>query len=240
MDDKTGALETLLSFIVRRAVCGLTTKNYNKFFLTIVEHLDKSGWSLDRLNRYLSKQSAESSRFPANEEFSRSLTQSPLYQTLGSARTNAFLSEVEGHQRGKLQETSVLPDGLNVEHVMPDSWREHWPLPNGIEATNDDFLRAFFEIKEDESAVGLIVRRNRLKHSVGNLTLVTPAFNNKVSNKGFEIKRAAFADQSVLMLNKDIAKEIEWDERKIETRSERISELAKEIWTGPVAEKSEN
>ena len=32
IDDKAGALETLLSYIVRRAVCGLTTKNYNKFF----------------------------------------------------------------------------------------------------------------------------------------------------------------------------------------------------------------
>ncbi len=238
--EKTGALETLLSVIVRRAVCGLTTKNYNKFFLTVVEHLDKSGWSLNRLNVYLLKQTAKSSRFPSDEEFTRALCQGPMYQTLGSARTNAFLSEMEARQRGKLQETSVLPEGLSVEHVMPVSWRDHWPLANGTEATSDDFLRASFEIEEDESAVGQIVRRNRLKHSVGNLTLVTPSFNSKLSNKGFEIKRAEFADQSVLMLNKDIAKETTWDERKIEMRSERISELAKEIWPVPaVAEEDD-
>ena len=156
-----------------------------------------------------------------------------MYLMLGSARTNAFLVEVEGRQRGKLQETNILPDRLSVEHVMPDSWREHWPLGNGTAATDDEFYRAIFEIKEDQTAVGQIVRRNRLKHSVGNLTLVTPSFNSKVSNNGFETKRAEFADQSVLMLNKDIAKETDWDERKIEMRSERISVLAREIWPVP-------
>ncbi len=239
-EDKTIALGTLLSFIVRRGICGLTTKNYNKFFLTVVEHLEQSGWKLDRLYGYLLNQTAESSRFPMDKEFDRSLSQRPMYRTLGSARTNAFLVEVEACMRGKLQETSVLPGSLTVEHVMPDSWKEHWPLANGTEVTSDDFMRALFEIKEDESAVGQIVRRNRLKHSVGNLTLVTRSFNSKVSNKGFEIKRAEFVDQSVLMLNKDIAKETYWDERKIETRSERIAELAREIWPVPLVTEADN
>ncbi len=142
--------------------------------------------------------------------------------------------------RGRLQETSVLPERLSVEHVMPRSWKEHWPLADGTEATRDDFLRAIFEITEDESAVGQIVRRDRLKHSVGNLTLVTTSFNSKVSNKGFETKRVQFADQSILMLNKDIARESNWDEGRIEGRSERISELAKEIWPVPVVVETAN
>ena len=136
--------------------------------------------------------------------------------------------------RGKLQETNILPDGLSVEHVMPDSWEEHWPLKNGIEPTSDDYLRAIFEVEEDDSVVGQIVRRERLKHSVGNLSIVTRSFNSKLSNKGFEVKKTEFADQSILMLNKDIARETKWDEQKIEKRSKRISSLAIEIWPIPV------
>ena len=214
MDDKTGAFETLLSFIVRRAVCNLTRKNYNKFFLTVIGHLDKRGWSLDRLSRYLLRQTAESSRFPQDEEFARTLFQSPMYTWLGPARTNAFLVEVERCMHGKLQESKILPDRLSVEHIIPQSWREHWPLANGIEPASGDFLLAMFGVEEDESIVGQIVRRNRLKHSIGNLSLVTPSFNSKLSNKGFEIKRTEFAEQSLLMLNKDIAKETDWDEQK--------------------------
>ncbi|GAF83346.1 unnamed protein product, partial [marine sediment metagenome] len=232
-DNKACALDTLLSLIVRRAVCRLTTKNYNKYFLNVVDHLDKGGWSLERLNGYLLKQTADSSRFPTNDEFSRSLTQSRMYQTLGSARTNAFLVEVERRQRGKLQETKGLPERLSVEHVLPDSWEEHWPLANGVEPTRDDFILAHYQIKEDDSTVGLIVRRERLIHTVGNLTLVTPSFNSKLSNKGFTTKRAEFSEQSILMLNKDIAKEEEWDEHKIEVRSARIAEIAKEVWPFP-------
>ena len=233
IDEKASAFDTLLSLIVRRAVCNLTKKNYNKFFLTVIEHLDKGGWSLSRLNRYLLKQTAESSRFPRDEVFARALIQNPMYLQLGSAHTNAFLVDVERRMRGKLQETNILPDGLSIEHVLPNSWKEHWPLVNGVEPTIYDFLRANFEVEEDESVVGQIVRRDRLKHSVGNLSLVTPSFNSKLSNKGFEVKKTEFADQSVLMLNKDIAKETEWDEQRIEMRSKRISDLAKEIWPIP-------
>jgi len=237
MSDKESALETLLSFIVRRAVCNLTGKNYNKFFLTVIEHLDKHGWSLDRLNRYLLGQTAESSRFPKDEEFSRTLIHSPMYERLGSSRTNAFLVEVERYMRGKLQETNSLPDDLSIEHIMPQSWKEHWPLANGIEPTGDDFLLAIngYLLEEDESTVGQIVRRDRLIHSIGNLSLVTSSFNSKLSNKGFSIKRAEYTDQSILMMNKEITKETDWDEQKIEMRSRHISELAKEIWPVPAS-----
>lgn len=233
IDDKASAFETLLSFIVRRAVCNLTRKNYNKFFLTIIEHLDKSGWSLIELNKYLFKQTAESSRFPRDEELAKALIHNPMYIQLGSVRTRAFLVDVERRMRGKLQETNILPDGLSVEHVMPSSWKEHWPLMNGVEPTSYDFFRAQFEFEEDDSVVGQIVRRNRLKHSVGNLSIVTRSFNSKLSNKGFEVKKTEFADQSILMLNKEIAKETEWDEQRIEIRSKRISDLAKDIWPIP-------
>ena len=52
-EEKEDCLEILLSFIVRRAVCNLTTKNYNKFFLSAVRHLDDNGWSRRELVNFL-------------------------------------------------------------------------------------------------------------------------------------------------------------------------------------------
>ena len=52
-DEKAATLEMLLSLIVRRGVCELTTKNYNKFFLTVIAHLDQKGWSAGNLAAFL-------------------------------------------------------------------------------------------------------------------------------------------------------------------------------------------
>ena len=233
LEDKSSALNTLLSYIVRRAVCGLTTKNYNRFFLSIVDYLDKTKWSLEQLNSFLVKQKAESSRFPNDEEFTQSLIQFPMYQRLGSARTRGFLIEIENSLRGPLQETNFIPNNVSIEHVMPVSWREHWPLETDTPLTGGDFLLASFWMEEDDTNVGKIVRRDRLIHSVGNLTLVTPPFNSKVSNKEFKVKKKALADQSVLILNRRIAKKAKWNEKKIEQRSNWISNLAKKVWSFP-------
>ncbi len=229
-EEKKEALSSILSFVVRRAVCGLTTKNYNKFFLTVVEFLDQSGWSIDNLQAFIQKQSAESTRYPQDEEFERAVIDSPMYKNLGSARTNAFLCELELSLRGKKQEEKTLPDGLSVEHVLPQSWHEHWPLDCDEEPTDDDFFRALFEHTEDDSMIGQIVRRNRLLHSVGNLTLVTPSFNSSVQNYAFDVKRKEFADQSTLMLNKAIASETGWNEKTISTRGATLAKAAVNIW----------
>jgi hypothetical protein len=70
---------------------------------------------------------------------------------------------------------------------------------------------------------------------LGNLTLVTQSFNSKVSNCAFETKLPEFREQSVLMLNKDIAKEKNWNELNIEKRGARLAKEALEIWPTPTA-----
>lgn len=232
-DDKADALGFLLSLIVRRAVCGLTNKNYNNLFLSTISYLDQSGWSTDQLKRFFLDQKTESGRFPRDDEFKSALLQIPIYRTLGSARTRALLIAIEEAKRGKYQEVAHLPDGLAVEHIMPTSWRAHWPMANGVAAADADFTSAMFSTVENDTATGRIVRRNRLKDTVGNLTLITPAFNSHVSNESFEIKRTEFEEQSVLMMTRDFVKRPQWDEAEIEARSKATGLLACEIWPSP-------
>ena len=116
---------------------------------------------------------------------------------------------------------------------MPTAWLDHWPMMNGLVPSELDFSQAQFSIVEDESPSGQIVRRNRLKDTIGNLTLVTQSFNSRVSNELFEIKRKEFEDQSVLMMTKDFAKRPTWDEAEIEERGKAMALLGCEIWRSP-------
>ncbi len=229
-EEKKEALDFLLSFIVRRAVCGLTNKNYNNLFLSAIAHVDKVDWTLSAFRRFFLDQKSDSGRFPRDDEFRRMLANTPVYRNLGSAKTRALLSAVEQRKRGKFQETQDLPDGLSVEHIMPSAWRARWPMMNDLVPSEWDFSQALYSSKEDESVSGQIVRRNRLKDTIGNLTLVTPSFNSHVSNEAFDVKRKEFDDQSVLMMTRDFVKKNRWCETEIEERGQAIASQACEIW----------
>lgn len=232
-EEKQKSLDLLLSLIVRRAVCGLTGKNYNNLFLNVIGDLEKKGWSYDSLRTYLLGLTSESGRFPQDAEFENAVLTKPLYTALGSARIRTVLSEIELAKRGKKQEDKTLPDTLTVEHILPQTWRTHWPMNGDAQPTDAEHTQAIFAVLEDESAVGRIVKRNRIKQTLGNLTLVTQSFNSGVSNLGFDVKRQEFEDQSILMLTKDFVKKTKWDEDEIAARGKQLFEHVRQIWGAP-------
>lgn len=232
-EEKRKSLDLLISLIVRRAVCGLTGKNYNNLFLSVIGDLEKKGWSYENLRAYLLSLTAESGRFPQDAEFENALISKPLYNALGSARVRTLLSEIELAKRGKKQEDKTLPDTLTVEHILPQTWRTHWPIAGEVQPTEADHTQAFFAVLEDESVLGRIVKRNRIKQTLGNLTLVTQSFNSGVSNLAFETKRQEFEDQSIMMLTKDFVKKTAWNEDEIANRGKVLFEHAKQIWSTP-------
>lgn len=235
-DEKAAMLETLLSFIVRRAVCGLTPKNYNKLFLAAVADLNAQGWSAANLSAFFLRQTAESGRWPRDDEFRRHWTAGSTYTVLGPARTRALLEELERAKRTKFHETEGLKPGLTVEHVLPDRWSTNWPLPGGVQPTGEQLMQAYLVVEEDDSVVGQIARRNRLKHNIGNLTLLTQPMNSKQSNAGWADKRAALQDPnlgSLLVLNKEITSHAEWSESEIAARSSDLFAHGKALW--PIA-----
>lgn len=239
--DKRRCLDHLMSFIVRRAVCRLTTKNYNKFFLNVVAHLDSEAWSHDEFVGYLIRQTAETARIPNDEEFVSRWVSEPLYDTLRSARVRQILEELERAKRTTYHETTELRHGLTVEHVMPVNWRENWSLASGEAVTAEMELGASVAIimaAEDDSTLGQIVRRNRLKHTIGNLTLLTQPLNSSVSNAGFNEKKLALNEHSLLVLNRELVTHDDWDEVAIERRSADLLKLALQIWPYPQIEES--
>ena len=233
-DDKKKCLSILLTFIVRRAVCGLTTKNYNKFFLSVLRHLEAKGFSCESLVTFLIGQTSESARFPTDREFERSWTLAPMYGLrLTPLRVRAVLEAIERSKRQKFHETDQLNPNLSVEHILPSDWEEHWPLPDGERPTREENWQAVFATEENDTRVGQIVRRRRLLNTFGNLTILTKPLNSSVSNGPFGAKREALNDHSLLVMNREITKEEEWDEDQITERGEKLLEVAIGLWPYP-------
>ncbi len=232
-DDKAECLDILLSFIVRRAVCGLTTKNYNKFFLSAIAHLDNEGWSRANLVGYLLAQTSESGRLPLDDEFERLWIRNPLYKMLPSGRTRSILEELEKAKRTRYNETTSLSEHLTVEHVLPVRWEESWPLPDGTLPTGDQIMQALYATDEDDMPIGRIVRRNRMRETIGNLTLLTQPLNSSVSNGPYVTKRGALQEHSLLVLNREITQKEQWDEDAIVSRSRELFKTAASIWPLP-------
>ena len=121
----------LESYILRRAVCGWTTKGYNRIFLTLTRALSRDGASLPQLVAALSEQAGESAEWPSDEAFSEDFRTRHAYRTLNNAKIVHVLKRLnETHFDAKM-EAIAIEGSLTVEHLMPQAWIEHWPLPDG-------------------------------------------------------------------------------------------------------------
>ena len=164
---RCGALRVLESFLIRRMVCRSTTKDYNRLALDLIREFDRCGpEDADRIMvRFLSDQTADSRMWPTNNDLENALCTLPLYRLLTKGRLRLILEGVEEqYRKTSLAEETEVPKNLTIEHVLPQSWEAHWPLPTKLD--------------EEEARQ----ERNRLLHTIGNLTLVTGRLNSRASN----------------------------------------------------------
>ena len=216
-----GTLQALESFLVRRMVCRNTTKDYNRLALDLVSELDECGpQDADRaVVKFLSGQQADSRRWPTDEDLENACSSLPLYRLLTRGRLRLVLEGVEEqYRKTSLAEETQAPRNLTIEHVLPQSWEAHWPLPNNID--------------EHEAQH----KRNQLVHTLGNLTLVTQRLNSTASNAPWKLKSKTLKEHSVLLLNRrllDESGEVAWDEQTILSRSRRMAALVAVVWPGP-------
>lgn len=229
---KKAMLRDLLSFVVRRAVCGLTTKNYNKFFLQILRHIETNGFSSDVLQAFLLDQHADTTIWPDQHAFKEAWCQRPLYADLGSRRVGAVLVELEKAMRTKFNEDIEIKSKLSIEHIMPEKWEKRWPLSDGSHLKEGAFLYLLMSYDDDDKNKE-VERREKLKHTLGNLTLLTQPLNSRLSNGPFEKKRPEIAKQSALALNRQFQSQKLWNEETILRRSQQMFTLARAIWPRP-------
>ena len=124
-------------------------------------------------------------------------------------------------------EAYPTPDGLTVEHLLPQSAvsgdNPSYPLPFQAESGID-----LPEIKR---------RRQQLAHTVGNLTLLTRPLNSSISDGPFPNKAHEIAIHSDLRLNALFRDGhfTAWSETDITTRGEELFISALDIWPRPLS-----
>ena len=67
----------------------------------------------------------------------------------------------------------------------------------------------------------------------GNLTLTSGAMNSHVSNSAWDVKRKAFSDYGLLLLNKRIEDMPAWNEQTIDARGDQLAAEIRDLWPGP-------
>lgn len=224
-------LTDIESYLVRRAVCGLTNKNYNQIFLTLMRKLRRRGRPEHQaLRSELASLSGESSLWPDDLRFGEALLYNPLYLQLGSAKTQMILEALEEASEDPRSER-VIHGALSIEHVLPQSADPaDWPYPADSSPTNE------MSSGDQWAAV-----RQTLLHSLGNLTLLTQLLNSSVGKGPFSRKRPAITETSKLALNtyfQRLGDPQTWNERTIVERSRVLAGLACRVWPhpGPVSE----
>ena len=230
----------LASFIVRRAICGLTTKNYNNIFLGLLRHLSSTECTPAKLQEGLSALKGEATRWPSNDEFRNACLRGALYPgSLDAKAMRAVLTEIELHLRGETRSEDGFGSdyaNLDIDHIMPQSWFKHWPLDDfshidESEASLAELTRiSGHDLSEREQA---ILDRSDCIPRLGNLTLLNLSVNREAQAKAFDEKRRLLIANTNLRLNVPLVAQESWDESTITDRSAAFAAAAISIWPRP-------
>jgi hypothetical protein len=219
--DHERAVRAVESWVVRRLLIGANTRGYGKAFVDVLEaaaaRVDVPGASIADAIEHALNGNAEKLAWPSDQDLAAAFVHNKVYNSMTQERIRMVLSAIDQHLQSsnpKTEHAAFEYDELQIEHVMPQKWREHWPLTS--EGEPDRILEA--------------QQRDALVHRFGNLTLVTSTFNKSVSNSGWPDKQRALAEQSKLQLNASIAACAGWDADEMRQRGERLAALAAQVW----------
>ncbi|HRO98095.1 MAG TPA: DUF262 domain-containing HNH endonuclease family protein [Flavobacteriales bacterium] len=208
-EDRTAMLGILESYLVRRLVCRLTNKNYNRLFIQLINEL-KGKRKVDSaaLAKILLGYEEDTGRIPDDTEFKKAFGDTHLYNAY--ALEVLFLIALKKLNPRMSDRNTLSASGFSVEHMMPKKWREHWSR-RGM--TKDEELE-----------------RDRKLKTLGNLTLVKQPLNSKMRNSSWAKKRKALKEHSLLNITTDYLDLDEWNEEAIEARAKDLAKEAVKVW----------
>jgi len=213
------ALRALESWLVRRMILGATTQHYNRLLGQLLTRMnEESAESADEvIIRRLKEFDSQTDRWPGDAEVRARLESQPLYGWISQKRICMLLEACEYHlAQNSGAEMIPLPEGLTVEHALPQEWHQYWPIPTGA--------------ADPEAAVA---ERDARVHRLGNLTLVTQKLNSSLSNAEWQTKRAALRTRSQLLINQRLCENESWTEASIDSRSADLASRILATWPGP-------
>jgi hypothetical protein len=222
LERRRRALAALESWLVRRGILRLTTRNYNRTLSDLVKAVKSDLAHADEaIVEELKSSDAATAVWPKDGAVRERMEQQDTYGYLTQARVRMLLEACELDVRDPAKTEAIeLPSGLSIEHAMPVSWEENWSLPGASESQ--------------------IERRNAHIHRIGNLTLVTQSLNSSLSNAPWQAnspkehsKRVELAKRSLLLINQHLCQNETWDEDLLDQRGKDFTNRILRTWPGP-------
>jgi uncharacterized protein with ParB-like and HNH nuclease domain len=208
--DRLKCLELLESYLVRRNICKLTTKNYNNLFTSIVKSIKSSKAStiFEALKETINGYTEDTNRFPSDEDLINGFANSTLSNQhakeilyiIALLQVNTVLNDV----------TKLSSNSFTLEHMMPKKWEENW---GDKKLTSEQKLT-----------------RNQKLLTLGNLTIITGNLNSTLRNSSWNKKRAILQQFSSLPLTTQYTVLDNWNEETIANRATTLQNLAINIW----------
>lgn len=198
-------LDTIISYIFRRAICGIPTNSLNKTFATFYKKIMRETYLESFLANMLLLDNYR--RFPTDDEFEKALQIKDVYNFRSR---NYLLEALENYGRKEL----VNAENYTIEHILPQN--ENTPLA-WQEELGDNYEK---------------VKRKYL-HTLGNLTLT--GYNSELSDKPYKEKydHDGGFKNSPLFLNDTVRIEHKWNESAINRRASKLASRATDVWPSP-------
>lgn len=196
-------LRDLASFVLRRSVCGESTRNYGRWFCEAAAAIGEK--PEENLRSYWLRRG-----WPDDRTFVARLVDFPLFHR-EHQKCRLILERLErSHQHKELVDFAKL----SIEHVMPQT------IDQGKSA------------KSWKDALGTAWKAEQQQwlHTLGNLTLT--AYNPDLGNRPYGEKQEIFK-ASHLELNKYFEEVPTWNSAEIRKRSEHLAAKVAALWTRP-------
>ena len=141
--------------------------------------------------------------FALNKDSLRDMIKtSNIYQT-SKTRAKIMLAAIEGYSGHFETSLNELLDKYEVEHIFPISPSQE---------TKEEYYSYF---TNKEAAIDFY---SKIRHTLGNLTLVTPEANKKLTNSSWSEKKKIYSNNSKLKINNSLSQYEKWDEKSYNSR----------------------
>lgn len=219
-DQRVRAVEAIESWLMRRMLSRLTSKNYNKIFIELLDELKaKDACNVgDIVVEFFRDKEGESDYWPNDETLTDSMKNMEYWAIINQRRLKMVFAAIERELRNTgYSETLEFTQDLEIEHILPQKWSANWSLPGERPA----------EVER--------IERDEAKNRIGNLTILTDKLNPSISNAAWDDKREAIQEHTVLRLNKHLVTEwpTEWNETTIAERGKWLATQASQVWPEP-------
>lgn len=201
--DLCGCLQDLVSFVLRRSLCGESTRQYGRWFVEAIGAIQDN--PRQNLQTYWLKR-----RWPDDAALRERIIDFALYRR-EPAKARVILEAIEESFAHK---EKVDLTTLTIEHVLPQT------ISNNADGKNWKIMLqdSWQEIHE------------KYVHTLGNLSLT--GYNPPLSNSRFDTKKNLL-QQSHLELNKYFSELSAWNAEAITGRSKKLVEDIIRLWPRP-------